>query len=44
MVALGIILLVLGFVFGLGGQTLLYVGGALVIVGLVLNLMNRRVW
>ena len=44
MVALGIILLVLGFVFGLGGQTLLYVGGALVIVGLVLNPMNRRVW
>lgn len=49
MVALGIILLVLGLVFGLGGQTLLYVGGALIIIGLVFNFVpfggsNHRVW
>lgn len=49
MVVLGIILLILGLIFGLGGQTLLYIGGALVIVGLVLNFVpiggtNRRVW
>lgn len=49
MITLGLILLILGLIFGLGGKTLLWVGGALVILGLVFNFLpvgNRRyrVW
>ena len=48
MVSLGLILLILGLC-GIGGQTLVWIGGVLILVGLVLNLApingnTHRVW